>query len=262
MNNQKQIVLAVSCFATDNDDRYPPSMATMTYVDMTKFGTSTWRWQEPTMMTACYSRPSLPHRSVSAYLRSYIADTRILFSPSAPGKYEYLQQSWDAGDDWDNPESSYPTDPVYGTYCFYWNYVGFLGRDKSPFRGPRNSAAGRGQSKLLVSDYFGFGHWRNRNAYGSTEAYGCSETFDGADITPGTEASSAFWSRLDLDGNIRLDSLRIKLHAGYTDGHVGSYWPSEVVPMKVSFTRDGSVPYPNWYSTNPGTFFLPKNGLR
>jgi len=214
------------------------------------------------MMTACYPRPSLVHRSISAYLHSYIGDASVMFSPTAPKKYKYLQQAWDAGDDWDNPESAYPTDPVVGTYCFYWNYIGFLVDEGRPFRGPRNSAAGRGESKLLVGDYFGFGHWRNRDVYGSREAYGSSEKFNGAGITPGTEASSAFWSRLESDGNISLETLKVKLHAGYVDGHVGCYSPSEAVPMKVSFSPDGSVPYPSWYSTNPGIFYLPRNGLR
>jgi prepilin-type N-terminal cleavage/methylation domain-containing protein len=257
MNNQRQIVLVVNRFAMDNDDGYPESMATTT-----EFGSDTWYWQEPTMMTACYPRPSLAHRSISAYLHSYIEDASILFCPSAPEKYKYLQQAWDAGDDWNNPESTFPRDLVSGTYCFYWNYIGFLEDGKPPFRGPRNSAAGRGESKLLVSDYFGFGHWRNDNTYGSVEAYGSCEEFNGAGITAGTEFSSAFWSRLESDGNISLDTLKIKLHAGYTDGHVESYLPSETVPMRVSTVPDGSVPYTSGAKGDPGVFYWPRNGIR
>jgi len=62
------------------------------------------------MLTACYPRTSLVHRSISAYLRSYIKDATVMFSPSAPRQYDYLQEAWDAGDDWDNPETSFPTD--------------------------------------------------------------------------------------------------------------------------------------------------------
>ena len=257
MSNQRQIVLAVSNYAMSNDGKYPESTATMT-----EFGSDVWHWQEPTMMTACYRRPSLAHRSMSAYLDSYIEDASVMFSPSAPRKYEYSQAAWDAGNDWDNPDTSYPTDSLCGTYCFYWNYTGFLGTNKRPFIGPRNSAGGRRESKLLVSDYFGYGHWRNKNIYGSIAAYGSSEKFNGAGVTLGTEASVAFWSRLKTNVNISLDTLDIKLHGGYTDGHVESYSPAEVVPMKVSFTPDGSTPYPGWFSTNPGIFYLPKNGLR
>jgi prepilin-type N-terminal cleavage/methylation domain-containing protein len=248
MNNQRQIVSAVNLFAGDNDGRYPESVATIT-------SGGSWHWQDPGMLTACRPRPGQMHRSISKYLHRYIEDAAIMFCPSAPEKYEYLQQSWDAGDDWDNPESSFPYDPVWGTYCFYWNYVGYLEADKAPFRGPRTSAGGRGQSKLLVSDYFGYDHHRSTNAYGSCE------NFKRATITPGTEVSSAYWS-YKSNGNIGPDALDIKLHAGYMDGHVESFTPSETVPMRVSITADGSVPYPSGIGLGPGIFYLPLNGLR
>ena len=74
--------------------------------------------------------------------------------------------------------------------------------------------------------------------------------------------SSAFWSRPASGGSINLNTLNIKLHAGYTDGHVEPYCPAEVVPMKVSFASDGRVPYPYSSSTDPGIFYLPGKGLR
>jgi len=246
--NQRHIVNAVSLYAADNDGGFPASVATIT------FG-SNWHWQEPTMMTACKSRPSQTYRAMSEYLRSYIPDAGTMFCPNAPRKYKYLQQSWDAGDDWDNPETSFPSDPVLGTYCFYWNYVSFLADRQAPFRGPRNSLGEPGQSKLLVSDYFGYDLHRSPNAYGSCEQ------FMGASVTLGTEVSSAYWSRFDSNGNITLDMLNIKLHAGYTDGHVESFKTSEVVPMKVSITPDGGIPYPSGVGLGPGDFYLPESGL-
>ena len=246
--NQRHIVNALSLYSTDNDARYPDSVAIIT------FG-SNWHWQEPTMMTACKRRPSHTHRSMSAYLHSYIEDASIMFCPSAPVKYEYLQRAWDTGDEWDNPETSFPSDPVFGTYCFYYNYVGFLPDHTDPFRGPRNSFGEPGQSTLLVSDYFGYDHHRSPNAYGSCEQ------FTGAGLTPGTEVSSAYWSSLKSE-QVNLNTIDVKLHAGYNDGHVESFRASEVVPMKVSTTPDGSVPYPDGVGLGPGDFFLPANGLR
>jgi prepilin-type N-terminal cleavage/methylation domain-containing protein len=245
--NQRHIVNALSLYAVDNDDSYPESVATIT------FGSS-WHWQEPTMMTACKPRPSHTYRSMSAYLHSYIKDASIMFCPSAPRKYEYLQKAWDTGDDWDNPETSFPSDPVLGAYCFYYNYVGFLPDHTAPFRGPRNALGEPGQSKLLVSDYFGYDHHRSPNAYGSCEQ------FTGASFTPGFEVSSAYWSRLKSE-RVNLNTIDVKLHGGYNDGHVESYKASEVVPMKVSTTPDGSVPYPSGVGLGPGDFYLPENGL-
>ena len=248
MSNQRQIFCAINLFAADNDGCYPESMATIT-------SGGSWHWQDPRMLTACRPRPGQMHRSISEYLRDYIEDADIMFCPSAPEKYKYLQQSWDACDEWDNPESSFPYDPVWGTYCFYWNYIGYLGAGKSPFRGPRSPAGGRGYSKLLVSDYFGYDHHRSLKAYGSCER------FKRATITPGTEASSAYWS-YKSNGHIGPDALDIKLHTGYMDGHVESFTPSETVPMRVSITADGSVPYPSGIGLGPGIFYLPLNGLR
>jgi len=253
MNNQRQIVVAVTSFASDNDGRYPESVATIGVLE------EHWNWQEPTMLTSFRVRGSWMHRSMSSYLRSYIEDASIMFCPNAPKKYKYLQEAWDAGDEWDNPETPAIRDPVIGTYCFYWNYVGFLDEQKSVFRGPLGPSGEAGQSKLLVSDYFGYGHWRNKLVYGTSKAYGSCEIFKNAAVTPGTLVSSDFWSYRDDDGKVNLDTLDIRLHAGYTDGHVERYGPSEVVPMKVSMTSDGSVPYPS--EPGPGVFYLPGNAL-
>ena len=246
ISNMREIVNAVNYYALDNAKNYPESVATIT------FGTS-WNWQEPTMMTACKPRPPFTHRSVSAYLRSYITEASTLFCPNAPRKYKYLQEAWDAGDDWDNPETSFLVDPVFGTYCFYWNYVGFLGDDEAPFRGPYSTFVGPRESELLVTDYFGYDHWRSPDAYGSCEK------LRKADITPGTNVSSAYWSYPGDGSEGEREELDIRLHAGYMDGHVESYYQSETVPMKVSIVPDGSVPYPDGIGS--GIFYLPLNVL-
>lgn len=246
MGNMRQIVGSVNLFALDNDNQYPESVATIGFGDH-------WNWQEPTMLTGYRKRSPQLHRSMSAYLHNYIADASIIFCPNAPKKYKYLQQAWDAGDDWDNPETPPVPDPVIGTYCFYWNYTGYLGNASQLFKGPRSTLGGRGQSKLLVSDYFGYDHWRSPNAFGS-----CIK-FEGADITEGTWVSSAYWSRPASGSSVNLDTIEISLYGGYTDEHVERYNPSDVIPMKVSITSDGSTPYPS--GVGPGIFFLPRNAL-
>jgi prepilin-type N-terminal cleavage/methylation domain-containing protein len=240
MGNQRQVVSGVNCFAFDNDESYPESVATIGVLDVH------WNWQEPMVLTGTRALSPRRHRSMSGYLGSYIADASTMYCPSAPKKYKYLQESWEAADEWDNPETPPVQDPVVGTYCFYWNYTGFLGGRRGVFKGPRNPSGGRGQSKLLVSDYFGYGHWRSPNAYGSCER------FKGASVMPETWVSASYWSGRRCG--------KIELHAGYTDGHVESYSASEVVPMKVSITSDGSVPYPE--GVGPGVIYLPRNGLR
>jgi len=242
MSNQRQIVSGMNLFASDNNDRYPESVATI------GFGNN-WNWSDSTRLTGNRRRSPQLYRSMSEYLRRYIADASTMFCPNAPQKYQYLQQSWDAGDNWDNPKTAFPADPVGGSYCFYWNYRGFLGGRRVVFRGPQGPASSRRYSKLLVSDYFGYDHWRTPGSYSSCER------FNGATITPETWLLSAYWSRKGAAD----DRPEIKLRAGYTDGHIETYSASEVVPMKVSITADGRVPYPD--GVGPGIFFLPRNAL-
>jgi prepilin-type N-terminal cleavage/methylation domain-containing protein len=244
-NNQRQIVSGVSLFAMDNDDQYPESVATVGNGD-------SWNWQEPTMLAGYKKRSPMLYRSMSAYLRCYINDASTMSCPNAPKEHEYFQQAWAAGEDWGNPDAPIIKAAFIGTYCFYWNYVGFLGGQRGLFRGPRGLSGGNGSSKLLVSCYFGYDHWQSRDAYSSCEK------FRGAGLTEETWQASAYWS--GLNSNANLDTLKMKLHAGYTDGHVESYCPSEVIPMEVIMNRSTAEPYPS--GVGPGIFYLPRNGLR
>ncbi len=251
MNNQRQVVCAVNEYAVDNESRYPESVAAIGVPGSTDG--DDWHWQSPTMLMGYSQRSPQIHLSLSAYLRSYLEEANVIFCPSAPEEYKFLQDAWEAGDEWDIPYTPVQPDAVYGTYCLYWNYTGCLENDRI-FRGPKVLMGGRGQSELLISDYFGFGHWR------SPEAYGSCQQLPKADVTPGTDASSAYWSM----GDSELDraNITLRLHAGYTDGHVERYSPTDTVPMMVSLRPDGSEPYPSDFSGSPGTFFLPDKALQ
>ena len=242
MSNMRQIASAMNLYASDHNERYPESVATIG-------AGNTWNWTDSTRLTGNRRRSPQLYRAMSEYLRRYIPDASIMYCPNVPHKYEHLQKAWDAGDNWDNPNTSFPADPVGGTYCFYWNYRGFVGGRRIVFRGPQGPASSGRYSKLLVSDYFGYDHWRNPGSYSSCEP------FDGADITPETYLLSSFWYRKSDADNFPVINLR----AGYTDGHVETYSASNVVPIKVSITADGTVPYPD--GMGPGVFYLPRNAL-
>ncbi len=243
-NNQRQIVGGVSLFALDNNEQYPDSVATIG-------DAASWNWQEPMMLTGYRARSPRLHRSMSAYLCRYIQDADTMYCPNAPRKYKYLQDAWNAGDAWDNPDTPPVEDPVSGTYCFYWNYTGYLEDRAYLFRGPQSSMGCRRQSRLLVSDYFAYNHWRSENAYSSCEK------FSGSSITEGTVLSSAYWSdRMDAGS----DKPQIKLQAGYTDGHVEDFSSLDTVIMRVILKPKTGEPYPE--DITPGNFFLPRNALR
>lgn len=249
MGNMREIVGAVNSFADDNHGRYPPSVAALGVGDH-------WNWQEPTYLTAYRKRSASVRRSVSAYLHCYIADADIMFCPNAPVKYRRLQQAWDAGEEWNNPDIAPLPEAMLGTYCLYWGYTGYLGEEQSLFRGPTSAARGPRESRILVTDYLGYGHFRSPNAYGSCERFRHGGVAQGSDI------SSAFWSRPGRPTTGELDSLNVKLHAGYVDGHVESYLPAETVPMRVILHPETGEPYPDGTGISPGVFYLPRIGLR
>ena len=253
MRNMREITTAVNIFASDNDSRYPPSVATVGTAD-------SWNWQAPTMLTGYEKRAPNLQRSVSAYLRPYITDADIMFCPNAPLKYRHLQEVWDAGDDWDHPETPAVPDAAFGIYCLYWNYVGYLGKDKPLFRGPSGPARGYRASSVLVSDYLGYDHWRSPLAYGSCEKFRNAGVAEPVEVAEGTCISSAHWCRSG-GGTVReLRDLSIKLHAGYVDGHVESYAPADTRAMYVILRPATGEPYPP--GDGAGAFYVPRVGLR
>jgi prepilin-type N-terminal cleavage/methylation domain-containing protein len=244
MSNQREVATGLNLFSMDNRDRYPDSVATVGFDER-------WNWSNPTKMTGVTRRSPQVHRSMSAYLASYIPDAEIVFCPNAPQKYKYLQECWDAGDDWDNPDTQVRLDPFTGTYCFYWNYIGYLAETDTVFRGPTGPASGGRYSQLLVTDYFGYDHWRSPRAFGSCEKMG------GAEIVPETQLLSSYWTTAG-DPNMAMPGLKLK--AAYTDGHVETYSASEVTPIKVSITSVGRPPYPDGQAG--GIFFVPKAAVQ
>jgi len=246
VNNLQQIATAVNCYSLSNEERYPDSVATIGH------GTN-WNWQEPFVLTSIRSRAIGYHRSVSEYLHSYIPDGDIMICPNGPKKYKYLRQAWDAGDNWDNPDSPYKgNDWVKGLYCFYWNYVGLVERSRL-FIGPRTNFGAMGESKLLASCYFGYGRYQSPYSYGSCEQ------IKAAYVTQEKIPTARYWYHIETE-NFNLDSINIKPNAVYTDGHVESFSPSQVVPMEIIVDRLANKPYkPGPWS--PGIFYLPEKAM-
>ena len=243
ISNQRSIVRAVNLYAMDNDALYPESVATVGPEGY-------WNWQEPMKLVGYSTRSPRIHRSMSAYLRTYIEKGRSIYCPGAPRQFKYLEETWAAGDSWDNPDTPMRTDPLSGTYCLYWNYTGYLEDKEYLFEGPRRSTGGRGQSKLLVSDYFGYDYYESPNAYGSCEK------FKGAVAAKGTMLISGYWAGRGVSSSPKP---QIRLSAGYVDGHVESYSSSDTAAMRVIWKPDIGEPYP--HGIGPGEFYLPQAAL-
>ena len=238
-SNQRQVASGVNLFAMDNNERYPESVATIGK-------DSFWNWTNPTKLTGSDKRMVGLCRAMSEYLCTYIPSGDVMYCPNGPDRYRYLQEVWDAGDEWDNPDTGKQGDPAGGNYCFYWNYVGYLTDDDVPFYGPKSPEGGIQTSNVLMTDYFGYGHWRSPNKFGSCEKFKRSQ------IISQTRRLSSYWCR---DGNAALEELNIKLRAAYTDGSVRTYSAAEIIPMKVLKDRYNMIPYPD--GVGGGTYYLP-----
>lgn len=246
--DQSQVVKAVLCYAVDNDDLFPESVGTLGVGD-------DWRWSEPSyLMTAQAAFPGL-NRSMSAYLGDYISDASTLACRNAPREHKHLQDAWDGGDEWEIPGLALRT-PLTSTYCFYWNYTGLLDQDKL-FNGPSRASGRRGESKLMMSCYFGFNHYLNPrpNLFNSCEEFrnaGIREEYD--------YASTCYWT--SPSPNLDLSVFQIKLHAAYSDGHVSTYSTAETVPMEVIVDPATNEPYSRQFGIGPGVFFVPEEAVR
>jgi len=240
MANQKSMANAVDLFAADHRERYPDSVAKVGFGQL-------WNWSDPTKLAGSDLRTPAPFRSVSSYLGTYLDKPDTLYCPCSPRRYTYLDEAWDAGDDWDNPETPVFPDVVGGTYCLYWNYVGYLGEDLPLFQGPRGPADGRTTSNVLLTDYLGYDHWRAPGQYISCEP------LEKAEVVPETLLLSALWS---CKKDPIVDPPQVQLNAAFTDGHVEHFSSQDTIPMRVIKDRATATPY-ELTEPGPGIYFLP-----
>ncbi len=238
----RNVAFAVTTYAFDNENDLPPSVARPIDSDSP--------WREPTVMLLASEEGTF--LSISSYLRQYIDKASTMFCPHAPTKYDFLQQMWDAGsqdDEYFNSEGN----RFSGTFCFYWNYVGYLRQKEKPFKGPATNSDGNAHSKLLATDYCGWGHWRNILKYHTHQAYGCCDKLNNSKVTQGTPVSAAFWSRQQATPNPQ--DVSVNLNACYLDGHVDDYDTSQVAIMNVARNLEGSQPCTS--GPSPGDFYIP-----
>jgi hypothetical protein len=245
---QRQVVLTVSLYAADHQGWYPESVATAAMLGRT------WRWEEPRMMKACQPRAAGYQCSMASYLRSYLPKAATLSCPSSPRPYPYLEDAWRAGEQWDNPDTSFTDDSVLGSFCFFWNYVGHLTEQQRPFLGPQTDDGRPGCSRLLISDYFGFNHWRSPDAFGSCEH------LPHAEVTVETHEAPAYWFR-HPQGPPDRTSVHLKLQAGFVDGHVEAYRPGETAVLEVADALDGTTPALSGFGLGAGQFYIPQKAV-
>lgn len=248
MNNLKQIGCQLNVFSNDFRNQYPPSVATVGTKD-------TWTWYDPRRIVGSTQRTPTHHRAMSSYLHDYI-DPETLYCPSAPDRFKYLEEMWEAREAWDNPETERSTDPLSGHYCFYWSYEAVLvtvedGKEvRRPFRGPRTPAGGRRYSNVLATDFFSYGAGHDNPP---PSVYASCEHFDRASSNA-TQIVAPYWA-----GSPDDDRPELSLKAVYTDGHVETYSSADVKRLHVISNPKTYETFDVGTKVSPGEFFIPEN---
>jgi type II secretory pathway pseudopilin PulG len=259
MNNLRLVGSNLQVYANDSQGFFPPSVATVGDRD-------NWTWYDPRRLVGSKQRTARNSRSMSIYLKDYL-DVEALHCPSAPDEYKYLKEMWDAGDDWDNPETPQEKDPMSGSYCYFWGYdsVAMLDQGKRLFKGPRRPAGGRKYSTLLACDFFGYSGGYDPSpprTYAS-----CERMALGKDRS--TQLLAPYWSGVSEVANKPLDAdypkvdhlPKMRLKAVFVDGHVTSYTEQDVVALDVISNRKTYDTFGIDNSNTPGLFFIPREAV-
>ncbi len=260
MNNLKLIGTNLGVYANDSQGFYPPSVATVGDRD-------NWTWYDPRRLVGSKQRTPRNHRSMSAYLRDYLS-IESLDCPDAPDQHKYLTEMWDAGDDWDNPETPQEMDPMSGSYCYFWDYdaVAVTDRGKRWFRGPKRPSAGRKYSTLLACDFFGYSGGYDPSpprTYAS-----CERMVNGQERS--TQLLAPYWSGVSEAVEKPVDAAfpnvshlpKMRLKAVFTDGHVENYTEQDVVALDVISNRKTNETFGIDNSDTPGLFFVPRIAVK
>jgi len=254
IHNQREIVFAVTLYAYEHDDDFPASVALCNMAD-----SQTYRWQDPRKVKTTRPLPTMTHNSVAGYLAEYAKSPDVFYCPSSPAPHTYWHRAWELGDrSWHCPVSEDPNAaaPIFGSYCFFWNYIAYQEGPLGPFLGPRSQMPRDGESNLLVCDYFGYDEWRNQGYFGSCEPLKYDE------VVPERDWHSSYWSYRNHNVGNDPRMLTTKLNAGYVDGHVSGYTPAQATPVRISDTAGGLTTYELLDIRNPGCFYVPAQAVR
>jgi hypothetical protein len=260
-NHMRQITTALSLFANEHQDRYPPTLA---YAGV---GRKSFYFDVRSMVVAV-ARAKGEKRSLSSYLIPYLPDYEIFQCPSAPTKCKDLPKVWQEEESWDN-------DQYRGNYALYWDYIGFLdsqndGRFSTLFRGARGPGAGKGYSKLLISDSLVYGDSDGEQDRVSPKPNftSCEWMEDAEDFGNGAESDTTKRApRWRTGAQPYPERPSVQLRAGFTDGHVETYRSTDALRLRRPSTTDGRVTGIDPFSpTNPGypgpgEFYIPPSAV-
>ena len=239
-SNQKQLIMGLVGYATENDDNLPPSP-----VKLGKLESRTSGYHHPMELNMHWTNGwgevadvrDRNYTFVGKFLSSYLPDVDVFNCPVAPVK---ASDPWPPhGSGW-NPFSTYGElyksgvwAPLHCTYMLLWNYQGWndLLNPQAPVSAEYTRFIGSTKAsskvKLVVQDAMMFktnsgvlfpgaqiGWYSSHNIKNSIRSKGCP-----------------FYMKADKD---RRNTPNVSLNAGYLDGHVSRYRAIEGVRVSTA----------------------------
>ncbi len=270
---QGKIVEFNNFFGFDNNDKYPQTVAR----NLHSAGTRSWMLPTAIAISESLADPKY-NRTMGEYLNSY-SNVDNYLCPNIPKKYDYAEESWNAGDRWKHPNFS--ESPIFGySYSFYWNYKAVIDESlydyyqsndpedigkKRYFHGPKSMSGGRYESTLLVSDYIGYGNDTFKNPPETDHFNSCEKIPKRETVATNDNFSSAVWQ--SLEGELDLSELKNEFTAGYTDGHVEKFTADQFYTLRLielEYNYNG-IKHEELYTLGeltPGLVFIPESGIR
>lgn len=221
-NNQRQVVIGITAYNSDYGD-YPPSIFELVVDGSPSRAMNSWTfpsrlnyWPKHVVSS---KNPSMGY--VGYYLGAYISEGHIFNCPLSnwaedttytdkDGKPATYTQLYKTGD------KQY----LDTSFNLFWNYYGYdWDNNGVRFLGPgRNS-----KNTLVISDRILFD---DQGAAGKAKVWQVSHPFKG-----GTKNRDMFCYEL-YDANEDAARLNCKINAGYTDGSVQGFKPTETVRVR------------------------------
>jgi hypothetical protein len=186
--------------------------------------------------------------SVSALLSSYIPTAKTFQCPNAPSRHQHFDTMYADGNNYDNPDTRFRSDPFHGSYALWWNYKGCLASNKPMYRGPsRNTAP---PNAMLTSDTLFTDHYLISNSYLTglvppnpcdlpQVRYASCEKLPRASRSNGNFWQTPFWYTKHPSGLPNID-----LQASLVDGSVQTFSSFNTTTLRVLLDPARNIPYP------------------
>lgn len=239
-NNQHQLVLGVTVYSVDNENRFPPPTTRVARANLlvrTKAAGDTHQYK---------------------YLGSYLPDVEVFNCPSTGFRRD---------DDTDYPDYTYQNmytegynmlvsagigDDIPASYMMFWNYEGYSNKGtattadnsdnihEKPFIGPGQKT----KNTLLISDSFYYSVQLYQEI-GENNSWHSNHKFKGSGLGSGKVAYHSM--KGDLTDIENLSALQtVTLNAGYTDGSVLKYKSGETIKQYAYKAYANSFIPPQW----------------